>query len=476
MLTTSGTAAANLYPAVLEAVHAHQPLVLITASRPRSLINTGANQTTDQDHLFGRHVRDFAAITDQTRRTRRAWRFETARLLSAATGLRTRRPGPVQLNVELSDPLVPTAFDQPPTAPELIITRGRRSGPGGRAVRRPADGDHRRATATRRGVGSREAGRARRGCRCWPSRRATPGPGRRPCPPPGCCRLDARRGDRAGASSSDTRRWPGRSAGCWPGDDLELIMVVGLSGLGRSGSGRDPGRATRSAGSSPRMRDWLAAWQQADASAAERSGRAAGRVSRTSAARPLAGALWASLDRRRHAVRRAPPTRSEISIWRRSATSAPDGLRQSRAGRDRRQRVHRRPASRWRWSGPTHALLGDLTAAARSDRTVLRRGSPGPTCGWWWPTTTAAASSPPWNRDSRRTGRRTSGCSARPHHAIFAALAAGLGCGYQRVSDRDELNAVLAEPPIGIELVEAVIDRAHRRTLNAAITALAATL
>ena len=121
VLTTSGTAAANLHPAVLEAAHAHQPLVLITASRPRSLINTGANQTTDQDHLFGRHVRDFAAITDQTADPA-SWRFETARLLSAATGLRTRRPGPVQLNVELSDPLVPTAFDRPPTAPDLIIT------------------------------------------------------------------------------------------------------------------------------------------------------------------------------------------------------------------------------------------------------------------------------------------------------------------------------------------------------------------
>ena len=55
-------------------------------------------------------------------------------------------------------------------------------------------------------------------------------------------------------------------------------------------------------------------------------------------------------------------------------------------------------------------------------------------------------------------------------------MAAGLSCGYQRVSDLDELNAVLAEPPIGIELVEAVIDRAQRRTLNAAITALAAKL
>ena len=133
VLTTSGTAAANLYPAVLEAAHAHQPLVLITASRPRSLINTGANQTTDQDHLFGRHVRDFAAITDQTADPA-SWRFETARLLAAATGLRTRRPGPVQLNVELSDPLVPTAFDRPPTAPELIITAAAGPAPADRAA------------------------------------------------------------------------------------------------------------------------------------------------------------------------------------------------------------------------------------------------------------------------------------------------------------------------------------------------------
>ena len=65
VLTTSGTAAANLHPAVLEAWHDHQPLIMITASRPRSLINTGANQTTDQDQLFGRHVRAFAALTDQ---------------------------------------------------------------------------------------------------------------------------------------------------------------------------------------------------------------------------------------------------------------------------------------------------------------------------------------------------------------------------------------------------------------------------
>ena len=121
VLTTSGTAAANLFPAVLEAAHAHQPLVMITASRPRALVNTGANQTTDQDQLFGRHVRAYAALSDQAADPP-TWRFEVARLMAAAAGTRNRQPGPVQLNVELSDPLVPTGFDRPPAVADLVLT------------------------------------------------------------------------------------------------------------------------------------------------------------------------------------------------------------------------------------------------------------------------------------------------------------------------------------------------------------------
>ena len=63
-----------------------------------------------------------------------------------------------------------------------------------------------------------------------------------------------------------------------------------------------------------------------------------------------------------------------------------------------------------------------------------------------------------------------------PHPADFAALAAAVGCGYTRVSNPAELQAVLARSPRGLELVEAVIDRTQRRTLDAAITGLAATL
>ena len=58
----------------------------------------------------------------------------------------------------------------------------------------------------------------------------------------------------------------------------------------------------------------------------------------------------------------------------------------------------------------------------------------------------------------------------------FAALAAAVGCGYAQVGDQAELEAALTQPPRGVELVEAVIDRSQRRTLDTAITGLAATL
>ncbi|MDQ1295752.1 MAG: 2-succinyl-5-enolpyruvyl-6-hydroxy-3-cyclohexene-carboxylate synthase [Actinomycetota bacterium] len=113
VVTTSGTAVANLHPAVLEAHHSNVPLVVITADRPEQLRGTWANQTTDlQSGLFGTAVRacldlgDVAAQSDPAR-TRQA----LARVLLAARGPEGARPGPVHLNLGFSLPLVPDDQD-----------------------------------------------------------------------------------------------------------------------------------------------------------------------------------------------------------------------------------------------------------------------------------------------------------------------------------------------------------------------------
>src|SRR5688572_29252037 len=59
LLCTSGTAAANLHPAVVEAGLSHVPMLVVTADRPPELRDVGAPQTIDQDGLFGRSVRWF---------------------------------------------------------------------------------------------------------------------------------------------------------------------------------------------------------------------------------------------------------------------------------------------------------------------------------------------------------------------------------------------------------------------------------
>ena len=59
IITTSGTATANLYPAIIEANLSRVPLLILTADRPPQLIGTGANQTIDQQDIFGHQVRGF---------------------------------------------------------------------------------------------------------------------------------------------------------------------------------------------------------------------------------------------------------------------------------------------------------------------------------------------------------------------------------------------------------------------------------
>jgi 2-succinyl-5-enolpyruvyl-6-hydroxy-3-cyclohexene-1-carboxylate synthase len=101
VVTTSGTAVANLHPAVLEAHHVRARLLVLTADRPGSVRGTGANQTTDQTRFFGPAAAFMELSSDEGgSRPCAGWRSRTCRALDAA------RSGPVQLNLGLAEPLV----------------------------------------------------------------------------------------------------------------------------------------------------------------------------------------------------------------------------------------------------------------------------------------------------------------------------------------------------------------------------------
>ncbi|MFZ0323146.1 MAG: 2-succinyl-5-enolpyruvyl-6-hydroxy-3-cyclohexene-1-carboxylic-acid synthase [Actinomycetes bacterium] len=109
VVTTSGTAAANLHPAVLEADQSGVPLLVVTADRPPELRSTGANQTIDQVKLFGDAVRLFAEVgtPDRVVGLTAYWRALAGRAVAEALGTLTRDPGPVHLNCAFREPLVP---------------------------------------------------------------------------------------------------------------------------------------------------------------------------------------------------------------------------------------------------------------------------------------------------------------------------------------------------------------------------------
>ena len=114
VVCTSGTAAANLHPAVIEADESAVPLLLLTADRPPELRGTGASQTVDQVKLYGSAVRWYAETGVPERLPGMAgyWRSLACRAWAHAAGALGTLPGPVHLNIPLRDPLVPD--DQPP--------------------------------------------------------------------------------------------------------------------------------------------------------------------------------------------------------------------------------------------------------------------------------------------------------------------------------------------------------------------------
>ncbi|RCS27342.1 2-succinyl-5-enolpyruvyl-6-hydroxy-3-cyclohexene-1-carboxylic-acid synthase [Polaribacter sp. WD7] len=106
VLCTSGSALLNYYPAVAEAFYSNIPLVVISADRPKHLIDIGDGQTIRQENVFNNHILCSANLIENTKFTAR-----NSQLIGEALQTATSQKGPVHINVPFDEPLYDTVSE-----------------------------------------------------------------------------------------------------------------------------------------------------------------------------------------------------------------------------------------------------------------------------------------------------------------------------------------------------------------------------
>lgn len=124
VLTTSGTAGANLHPAIAEASESRTPMIAVTADRPPELRGRGAGQTIDQIKLYGTSARWFCEVGVQQADDAGLLHVRSTAARAVAESLGTP-PGPVHLNVALQEPLAPDPVDGDVPATDPLAREGR---------------------------------------------------------------------------------------------------------------------------------------------------------------------------------------------------------------------------------------------------------------------------------------------------------------------------------------------------------------
>ena len=451
VVTTSGTAAANLHPAVLEASHAGVPLVVLTADRPAQLRGTGANQTTDQRHLYGEAATFVDLDGVDQRGLDDAWCAD----------------GPVHLNVCLAEPLMPDgeftcgpgggialAAPEPvvvelPLGKRTVVVAGDDSGPAARIL---AESAH------------------------WPLL-AEP---------------------TSGARTGSALRTYRLLLSCL-GDDVQRVIVFGHPTLSRPVAsllarddvevisvraiGRWPTRpfalSAEYAAVSAEADDpaWLARWQAADKDLAEQIDETISEWGFTpydvarevSAALPPGGLLvvGASNPIRVLVIMGAPaPVHERRMVIANRGLAGIDGTISTAIGA-----ALGRPHS-------TRAIayLGDVTflhdlnalligpQEVRPDLSIVVVNDDGGSIF-----ATLEQGAPDYAAEHEKL-------FATPHGADLASLCEGFGVAHQKVLNPADLAAALAEPRRGIKVIEARVSRADRRNWDQAIKALATSL
>ncbi|HYI57510.1 MAG TPA: 2-succinyl-5-enolpyruvyl-6-hydroxy-3-cyclohexene-1-carboxylic-acid synthase [Microlunatus sp.] len=464
VLTTSGTASANLHPAILEAHHSRIPLVALTADRPRAVRHAGGNQTTDQAGLFARHVRAETQI-DDTPATPRSWRFELARVLTAATGARSGTPGPVHINLSFSEPLVP-GVETAPIQPELrVVPRQPRPDP----VELPVGPQ----TLVVAGAMSPTEGAA---ARAFAEQADLP------------LLAEPVSNARGGPNALTTGRLLLRTG---LGEEIERVVMFGHPTLARpvlrllareeielvivtaTADWFDPGTNAQlvadAVSLAPAADGWRLRWSEADEAMTDRLAEVLDGLAYLSGP-VVAARLWSALGSADTLVvgsstpvrdlDLAPVGPHPPAVYANRGLAGIDGTLSTAIGVG--LVVER----------PTHVLVGDetflhdvtgLMVGRHEQRPDLRivvandnGGSIFATLEHGHPTQSGAY-------------ERIFGT---PHDVDLERLATSVGATHRRVETGEALSEVLAEPPLGIEVVEAVIDRRLRRTLDSEIGSL----
>ena len=142
VLCTSGSAAANLHPAVVEANEASVPLIVLTADRPPELRGIGAGQTIDQIKLYGDAVRWFCELGTHEADDTGLLHFRSVGCRAYAAAAGDPRPGPVHLNVPWREPLAPVALEGDVSATDPLALEGRGESPLSAVARAPRQPEH----------------------------------------------------------------------------------------------------------------------------------------------------------------------------------------------------------------------------------------------------------------------------------------------------------------------------------------------
>jgi 2-succinyl-5-enolpyruvyl-6-hydroxy-3-cyclohexene-1-carboxylate synthase len=489
VLCTSGTAAANFHPAVIEADESAVPLLVLTADRPPELSGTGANQAIDQIKLYGSAVRWFctAGLPEQRPGMTAYWRSLACQAWAHAAGAAGGLPGPVHLNLPLRDPLTPelpgasAAQDWPESLDgrpggqpwTRIEARGAVAGQldlpwAERGLVVCGDGDYDAAALVSL------AGQAGWPVLAEPSSGARRGPNALPA-----YEYLLATPEFAAAHRPDVLVSAGRPGLSRPQSAL-LASPVGRHVVISQGPGRwsDPQRAAtdvaaglRLGGSPGRDTPWLQAWRRADDAARravdaelDSAPASGGQLSEPRLARDLVAALpedallWvaSSLPVRDIDFHGVP--RADVRILASRGASGIDGTVSSAIG------------AALAHHGPAFALIGDLAFLHDAPGLALGASEPRPDLclivvnndgGGIFSTLEQAGFTGSFER-----------LFGTPHGARLEDLAAAFGLPYQRLEHPEDVPKAL--PGTGLRVVEAQTDRAAGAALRGQLRTAAA--